>query len=843
MVTEDGDGPVAAIDHDASASGAPSAEADAADVHREIGRHVVLGVIGSGAMGPVHRAYDPRLRREVAVKLLLAMDDAEAGARAVREAQAMARLSHPNIVAVYDADVHAGRPFIAMEYVEGTSLATWMQTPRPWRDALAVLVAAGRGLAAAHDAGLIHGDFEPAKVIVGVDGRARVTDFGVARRTADPQPQGSSTEDAEGPDAASLSEFETRVGTIVGTPAYMAPELADGVPADVRSDLYAFCVTAWEVLYGARPFSGAVGTMFYAKTAHRLPPVGDRDVPAWVHRELVRGLSPTPSGRPVDMPTLLGSLGREQTRARRWSIAAVAVAAGVTVAGVWGGRELITRHRIAACEEDGDTIDAVWNAGARDALLDAARAQGVVDPQVLVDNAAVWFDDFAARWRTARTQLCIDTKVEPDRDARGRAHVAWCLEDGELALSAVLDELIRTDAAGAYRLVDAAAGLPSPAACGRPTGPAGAAPESAPDRARVREIRTTLARALALGAAGQPTTGLELAETALAQARELGWTPLVATAGRRVCDFQSTLGRATEALATCEQAYFDAAFAGLDDGTADAALALAGVAGDGLGRVEDGRRWARLAEVAIASFSDPDELRRGKLLSARGALALRAGEHDDAREIHEALLELLVRRLGPTHPEVAVTLDNLAVDLTALGDRDGAMALYERASAVAEQTFGANHPNVAWFAANVAGAHADGGDVEAAQRGYDRALGILERAHGPMHADLVAPLVGLAEAALAQGRAEQALASAQRAVAVSESSQPETRWRAAAAFVLARALVATGGDRMRARQLAEVARAIARADPSETDEAAALDAWLGSEADVEAVGVLDRAAE
>jgi serine/threonine protein kinase len=216
-----------------------------------VGRYQIVGVLGSGGMGVVYDARDPELDRTIALKLLHACADAtELQVRLLREAQAMARLSHPNVLPVFDVGTWEGRVFVAMEKMPGGTLAGWLrERPRTRDQILSVFRRAGRGLQAAHDAGLLHRDFKPDNVLV--DGETvRVSDFGLARRSdeAAPAPSGG-----EGP----LDVTLTRTGSLVGTPAYMAPEQLDGRMLDVRADVFSFSVALWEALFGARPFAGS----------------------------------------------------------------------------------------------------------------------------------------------------------------------------------------------------------------------------------------------------------------------------------------------------------------------------------------------------------------------------------------------------------------------------------------------------------------------------------------------------------------------------------------------------------------------------------------------------------
>jgi serine/threonine protein kinase len=250
----------------------------------KIGRYRVLERRGEGAMGVVYAAVDERLGRKLAIKLLHPhfAGDPTGRARLLREAQAMARLRHDNVVLIYDVGTHGAdeeQVFIAMELVEGCNLDAWLkQAPRSLEERLAVFLQAGRALAAAHRAGVLHRDFKPENVLVDAGGRARVLDFGLARALAAP---------AAGDPEDSLSEPLTRTGSILGTPAYMAPEQLRGDPVDARADQFSFCVALYDALYGERPFA-AVQRFQPLRIAH-VPK--DSRVPGAVRRALLRGLA------------------------------------------------------------------------------------------------------------------------------------------------------------------------------------------------------------------------------------------------------------------------------------------------------------------------------------------------------------------------------------------------------------------------------------------------------------------------------------------------------------------------------------------------------------------------
>jgi serine/threonine-protein kinase len=281
------------------------------------GRYVILDCIGEGGMGVVYLARDPYLGRKVALKLVRP-DPGGAStsgrARLLREAQATASLSHSNVITVYDVGTIGDDVFLAMELIEGGTLREWLRNPRSWREVAGKMCHAGEGLAAAHAAGLVHRDFKPDNVLVGTDGRVRVTDFGLARAVAE---SGSGAELAE-TRPLELATSMTSTGALVGTPAYMAPEQISGTVADARSDLFSFCVTFYEGLYGERPFRGS--TLIELRDAilrgRTTPARSSAGVPKWLRLAILRGLSADPDARPPSVRALIDGIDRRLSRGR-----------------------------------------------------------------------------------------------------------------------------------------------------------------------------------------------------------------------------------------------------------------------------------------------------------------------------------------------------------------------------------------------------------------------------------------------------------------------------------------------------------------------------------------------
>ncbi|HUS32497.1 MAG TPA: protein kinase [Kofleriaceae bacterium] len=291
-----------------------------------VGRYLVLSSIGAGGMGVVFAAYDPQLDRKVALKLLRAnlagVNAKEARTRLKREAQAIAQLNHPNVVGVYDVGTtDDGDVYIAMEFVEGDTLTTWLKKwPRTWREILEVFHQAARGLMAAHSVGLLHRDFKPDNVLVGGDGRVRVTDFGLARSlfldtdsargAVTGVAQGSGPKPAHG---SPLGVDLTATGTVLGTPRYMPPEQLMGPTIDARADQFSFCVALYEALWSKHPLKGATSVAMLEEDAKAQPPPESK-VPSSIVRAVMRGLEKDRAKRFPTLSALIHELTPPQTR-------------------------------------------------------------------------------------------------------------------------------------------------------------------------------------------------------------------------------------------------------------------------------------------------------------------------------------------------------------------------------------------------------------------------------------------------------------------------------------------------------------------------------------------------
>lgn len=311
---------------------------------RRIGRFIVQKQIGRGGMGVVYEAIDRKVGRRLALKLVHGGSSGSmrtATDRLLREAQALARLNHPNIVALYDFGTTDKGVFIAMEYVRGESLRTWMNGEHSWQEIVDVFIEAGRGLRAAHAAGIVHRDFKPTNVLVAYDGRVKVLDFGLARRRATgtwvggdtPSPRAGRSDST--PEHPLLATRLTSCGVVIGTTHYMSPEQLMDMEVGPTSDQFSFCVALWEALYGRRPYPGeGMLQLALAYRDGRIVPASRRGVPAAIHRALLRGLRIQPSERFASMDQLLSILERtrRRRRTRRDDVSLVLATASLTLA-------------------------------------------------------------------------------------------------------------------------------------------------------------------------------------------------------------------------------------------------------------------------------------------------------------------------------------------------------------------------------------------------------------------------------------------------------------------------------------------------------------------------------
>ena len=717
----------------------------------QIGRFTVLDVIGAGGMGVVLVAYDSKLDRKIAIKML--HDDVSEGhgPRLEREAKAMAQLSHPNVVTVHETGTWEGRLYIAMEYVEGETLAEMLRNKAPaQRVVLDLMLQAGRGLAAAHEVGLVHRDFKPDNVLVGKDGRARVSDFGLVSEVGG---AGEAALDGttvvirkKGP-TSSL----TQAGAVMGTPLYMAPEQHRGQVADDKADQFSFCVTLWQALCGEAPYGADTYEQLVSNvTEGRMRPVprGIR-FPSRLRSIVTRGLSASPSSRYPSMRALLAALERASRPARwPWAVAGGALAAGGVAAFLaFGGaddRDL--------CGGGKARLTGVWDPPRRAAIEKVFTATGSPRAAAMWQRVAGRVDRHTAGWLAHHRAVCQATHERGEQSADLLDLRMRCLDRRLADLDAVLDRF--QDSPGAEVLLkadDVTASLGSFADCddidylkGRVALPADPAV-----RARIQELEARMAEAKSYEKLGRYAQAREIATEVALAAPDLAYPPLEAESVlvRAGLEFFSGDHKAAE------KSYRDAAAAAArardDYRLAKSWIDLIQTLG-AQGRHEDALELVPVARTAAERVSDDLQL-SARFANNLAGIYQALGKYPEARKEYEKALALQ-RTIGEdNNPTLPHALNNLGTVLWHTGDLVQAKALFDEARTRLEKTFGPEHPTVAYVHRNLGDLAVLKPDLDAAIAHYRKAQSIWENVHGQDNIDVALALEPLCHALARKG--------------------------------------------------------------------------------------------
>ena len=768
-------------------------------------RYTIVELIGTGGMSIVYAAYDRVLDRKVALKLLRDSDPDQT-TRLAREAQAMARLAHPNVLPVYDVGTTAGRMFLTAELIDGQTLARWIEHEhdRSWRDVVELFVQAGRGLAAAHAAGIAHRDFKPSNVLLGADGRVRVADFGLAHRTIDVTHDDRAT--ATALDSGWGDRWSTRTGDVVGTPAYMAPEQLAGDVAGPNSDQFAFCVSLFEALHGERPFEASSISGLRA-AIQRGPRSGRRRVPARVHRVLDRGLAVEPSQRAGSMGEVVHELERALRRPTVAWVAVVSVVAVVAIAAV-----LAVQQRGDPCQATRQGMVGTWDDQIRRALRDTFTRSGLSSSDQVFERAAASLDEYARRWTAMRVEVCEATEIDHTQSPalldlrmqcldRRRAELAGLV--GSWQSSPDREQIAR--ATGAVLQLTGVEGCADVAALSARVAP----PEDVGKRTMVTAVSERLATATGLERAGNYKGALAI--TKAINAAATGYPPLEADALYRRARLEGAVGDNQTAEHSMTEAVRRAAVARDDSLVAASWIGLVEIVGYRLARHDEGLALARTAEVAVLRAGDDPKLaadlhqQRGLILrdvsnfdaalvEQRKALELRraaypsgdpriaqsihdiaeiarmSGKLDQARVDHQQALDLRIRTLGPDHPLVAVSLTNLGHCYFALGQIEEARSRYEQALAIDTRGLPADHIEIGNALVSLAAV-----DLTAAKWGeaiarLNSARAIYAKALGDKHPVLAIVENNLGEAERGLEHLDAAVSHFERALAIRVAS-------------------------------------------------------------------------
>jgi tetratricopeptide (TPR) repeat protein len=685
-------------------------------------------------MGVVYAAYDPQLDRKVALKVLhtgaeLGMGTSDGRGRLLREAQAMAKLSHNNVITVHDVGTFGDRVFVAMEFIDGSTLRDWLASPHDWPDVVEAFVKAGRGLAAAHAAGLVHRDFKPDNVLIGSDGRVLVMDFGLARQTA----SGSVSETSNSGDHSTPTPSQptnlvlTRTGALLGTPAYMAPEQHKGVTPDPLADQFSFCVALYEGLYGERPYPGknvAAIAMSILEGEIRPPPRGTR-VPPWLREVVLRGLKLSPQDRFPSMDALLAELQRDPPQPRRpWVGVAVAAGVAATITGAY----LFTRPPSSDRCPDAqaalaEQFDPTTVATLRAAFSERGGA-GDAAAQVVAEHMQTWTGEWVSQWRST----CAASRAPGTAPITARdVPELRCLEVLRGRMAALAEVLAQPTPATIEHAVFAVERIPEPDTCTERVRlsrvdldpPEGVAAH------KLHELRHTLATADALRAVGRASQARQIVDAAVRTAGSLDDPGLQAEAYLEQAAVAIADDRRADAHVALREAILGAALGDRPDIAAEAWTTMIELLADEAAHPGDEMEVLLAADAALVQAGESPYL-LGELEHAIGRLYLANGQFDDAREHLEQARRIRTRHHGADHVDVATSTMALGLALDGLGRFREASEAQLEALSVFERALGPRHRQVAWVLAFLGTAEVGNEANLRADANFARARVILE---------------------------------------------------------------------------------------------------------------------
>ncbi|MEJ7598886.1 MAG: serine/threonine-protein kinase [Kofleriaceae bacterium] len=734
-----------------------SAASERVTIGDRLGRFTLVRRLGEGAMGEVFAAHDPELDREVALKLLRISSE-----RLRREARAMARLNHPNVVTVYELGTDGRRAFCAMELVDGQTLRGWLVTPRTWREVLEVAVAVGRGLAAAHAAGLVHRDVKPENVLIGRDGRTLVTDFGLAKLAQD-EPSRAIT--ASGHETVNAM---TATGAIVGTPAYMAPEQLAGKAVDERSDQFSYCVTIYEALFGARPFpANSVAQLHTVMHAGPKKLAATRGVPVRVVRALERGLALDPDERWPSLDALLAVLVPK--RRRSWILAGVGLGVIAAAATVFIATRPPEPSLADARTAGAQRIAQAWGAPQHVQLRAAFAASGAPNADERATALVAVLDTYRDTWLVQREDAWSATHVRGEQSVELLEKRLDCLDRLADSMSALVTLLAQPAPAEIKRAPEFATQLEPATTCKNlhrliakslaPTTKAGHAAG-----VMLRELE-------AMQRLGRHTEAMRRAELLVEQTATLDDPMLHARARYNLGVAQSNAGKYEQAAATLRLAVQDAAAIRDHYMVASAWLRLVSLVGLELAKPDAAAELEPAARAAVAQAGD-DARQVAELAFTLGLVAYGRGDFAKARD---HMREARARRIalhGAEHPIVASTESNLGAMLMHTGEYDEATRVLTHARAATLKSLGDKHPLLAQIELNRAGVATRQKAWPAAEASLRVALDIDLTVRGPTHPETIQLHQMLARALREQGNFGDARAELDRARASLTEAPP-----------------------------------------------------------------------
>ncbi len=721
-----------------------------------VNRYILLDTLGSGGSGVVYRAFDPALTRQVAVKLLRTETSrtSKQGERLLREGRAIAQISHPNVVSVYDVGTFEDEVFVAMELLEGPTLAMWLREPHTLEQLLDVFAQAAAGLGAAHARGIVHRDFKPDNAFVIPGGRVVVVDFGLARAT-------DGLRDVDDDPALSSPDWDrhlTRPGAAPGTPGYMAPEQLRGEAVDARADQFALCVAMWEALYGERPFQRGHpsdellqierGPIVPARPRHR--------VPSWLEKILRRGMAVDVSARFSDMAELLTGLARMRRRKLVWQASGLAcILLAVAVVPL-----VLSMQRGPACPLAADKLQGIWDSNVDSKVRATLGAMTSPLAQQAADIVGERLARYAKSWVDAHQQACVATNVRHEQSETALDLRMACLEQRRQELGALVLELERTKPdAPTEKAIDALESLRPVTSCEDAQALAAGFAPLPKERAKDgKKLRTELARVQAVLATGRHNAALPLISALVRSARKLNHPPLLAEA---LLTHGQVLFAASK-FPEARQAYTEAAkVAGVAKHHTVVAAALTAIAYQ-TARIEG----KTIEALSLLPFVEPTVSMLSARAEERFEFLMTASEvwfdSEKSKQALEPLAQARALFSDPLHT-ARLLQQTLRVRFYSRNDVPGACAVGEQALAAATHAYGANHPKVGEVFVDLGFCKAVEGHVETSFTYLMRGKEVLALTQPPTHRSIAKARLYLADPLTKMGRITEALEELQAA--------------------------------------------------------------------------------
>jgi tetratricopeptide (TPR) repeat protein len=843
-----------------------------------VGRYRIVELLGTGGGGSVYRAHDPELSRDIALKVLhhggaLAGAESEYSRRLLREAKALAMLSHPNVVAAYDVGTFGDSLFVAMELVQGESLRKWLQREkRELHEIMRVLLAVGNGLIAAHAAGVMHRDIKPANVMVSVDGNVRIVDFGLARAVRSESEPTNGNVDANAAATAPAPSTTTEVtdtAVLSGTPGYIAPEVLFAEPViDAQADQFSYAVTAFLALTGQKPYSGNTLSEYMAALARGERAAWPRWIPHRIRRVIDRGLERRHVDRYPSMQALVKALEKASAPSRlplaltAFGLGAVLVMALTLVEG---------RATRETCQVDAAPFSGIWDSERRRVLESELRSTGRVNAGEAFGLLAARLDAFERDWVAMREDACQATHVRGEQSEHVLGLRNSCLDRKLKSVAALVDAFSHPESSSVDR---AAAAMPeSIQECADTAillGEAETLPADPGLRAGIQEVESAIGVTRALTSAGRPNV-VEQARQVLASAKKMGHEPLIAKAvvslghalilnarsGAEHEEGDATLREGMRLAAqvgdehlfarTASHLFVELAYAQRRIQEAETMLpvveGLVGLTGNDVEQrlevlmaraiiASQRRRYEEATRVfeqviALSPSSTSDRKAYGsKAQGEIGKIELELKRYPEAVRRFEAELAGIRAQLGQSHPRVVFSLVNLGLAQSKAGLREQAWATV----GALRQLVSSLYPPGDWRYATVAyvsgNVWEESGDCERALPLYLEALQTVQAKYGAKHSNAADVQSRVGSCLHALGRGGEAVSPLENALEIRNAAGAAPNVRAAATFQLSEVLwTSRPQQRARAIALAEQAVSLWREDQV-TDRVQAAEEWL-----------------